>query len=107
MFLCTSQIFERSWSWFEVKPEELLVGKIRPCPVLAVLLSSTTTTMSNESKIRSFPPEILLHIFVLAADNYDPKREPSIDIGNRSPWSQDLQVRVKKADVRVCRMWRA
>ncbi|KLO07235.1 hypothetical protein SCHPADRAFT_1001811 [Schizopora paradoxa] len=61
-------------------------------------------TMLKPTKLCSFPPELLLNIFELAADSYDPQREPSIDVGNQSPWTKDL--RVRKAIVRVCRIWR-
>ncbi len=54
--------------------------------------------------LEMFPAEVLLHIFDFAVDHFDQRKEPSIDIGNCSPWSKDL--RVKKALVCVCKNWR-
>ncbi|KLO08349.1 hypothetical protein SCHPADRAFT_612414 [Schizopora paradoxa] len=54
--------------------------------------------------MRALPEEILFYIFSFATNHYDSERhEPSVDIGNASPWSQDL--RTKKALVRVCKSW--
>lgn len=67
---------------------------------------SETESQRKRSLLETFPAELLLYIFDLVADHYDPTRqEPSIDVGNRSPWSKDL--RLKKALVRVCKTWRA
>ncbi len=73
-----------------------------------------TTNLSSQSVVESqqkptllqtFPADVLLYIFDFAANHFDPRQqEPTIDVGDCSPWSMDL--RMKKDLVRVCRNWR-
>ncbi len=72
--------------------------------VVGLSITTMASTAAKPRPLETFPTELLLRIFSFAANNFDPKQEPSINDGNSSPWSKDL--RVKKRIVRVCKKWR-
>ncbi|KLO10842.1 hypothetical protein SCHPADRAFT_892030 [Schizopora paradoxa] len=66
--------------------------------------SSDISEGSPAASLSLLPSELLSLIFHFATDSFDPKKDPSIDVGNCSPWSTDL--RTRKAIIRACKLWR-
>ncbi|KLO08348.1 hypothetical protein SCHPADRAFT_944531 [Schizopora paradoxa] len=69
-------------------------------------METYTITPSRQAPcfIEQLPVEVLLHVFALITNEFNPSREePSIDVGDCNPWANDL--RNKKALNRVCRRW--